>query len=75
MSGHGANSVFFNIKCKDWTSRTLAKTSHPLRPITYYLCATPHLLKVDFICAWNYNTNYNSSIKCVTPLKVCVHLE
>ena len=43
MSGHGANSIFFNKKDKDWTSRTLA-TPHPLQPITSYLCLYPPIL-------------------------------
>ena len=39
MSGHGANSIFFNKKNKDRTSRTHANP-HPLRPITSHFCLT-----------------------------------
>ena len=29
MSGHGANTIFFNKKNRDWTSRTLANPPPP----------------------------------------------
>ena len=52
MSGHGANSIFFNKKNKNWTSRTLATPHLPLRPITSHFCLTPPPIpiKVDVIC-------------------------
>ena len=43
MSGHGANSIFFNRKNKDWTSRTLANPPPPTSDNTSFL-------PVDVIC-------------------------
>ena len=41
MSGHGTNPIFFNNKKKNWTSRTLANPSAPLRLITPYFALPP----------------------------------
>ena len=50
MFGHGANSIFFNKKRKDWKTRTLVKP-HPLRAVTSHFCLSPPpFLKVDIIC-------------------------
>ena len=50
MSGHDANSIFFNKKNKDWTSRKLAFPLTPLRPITSrFFIIPPLILKVDVI--------------------------
>ena len=39
MFGHGANSIFFNRKNKDWTSRTLANPPPPTSDnISYFTC-------------------------------------
>ena len=41
MSGYGANSIFFDTKDKDWTSKTLANPPTLRRPIASHLCLTP----------------------------------
>ena len=50
MSGHGANSIFFNKTNSDWTSRALATPPPPLRLITSHFYITPPQPKVDVIC-------------------------
>ena len=57
MSGNGANSIFFNKKNKDWTSRALAYTHLP-PPYPYSSISDkisifhypPLILKVGVIC-------------------------
>ena len=53
MSRHSTNPIFFNIKNKDWTYRTLP-TPTLLRPITSHFALTPlpSSLKVDVIGCW-----------------------
>ena len=41
MSGHGANSSFFNKENKDWMSRILATPTPSLHLITSHFCLTP----------------------------------
>ena len=50
MSGHDANPIFFNIKNKDWTSRTLANLPPPTSDNISFLPYPPPHFKVDVIC-------------------------
>ena len=48
MSGHGANSVFFNKKIKTGRPEHFL-SPHPLHPITSHFYFIPYLI-VDVIC-------------------------
>ena len=49
MSGHGANSIFFNKKIKTGRPEHFL-SPHPLHPTTSHFYFIPYLLKVDVIC-------------------------
>ena len=49
MSGHNPNSVFFNKKNKDWTSRTLANPATPTSDNISFL-NSPLRVKTTRLC-------------------------